>query len=300
MAVDNREYKDRLFNFLFGSEENKAWTLSLYNAVNGSNYTDPSAIEITTIQETMYISTHNDISFIIADEMNLYEQQSTYNPNMPVRMLRYAASLFEKYIVQTKQDPYGRRQMHLPVPQLVVFYNGLENQPKEKTLKLSDSFPEGAVSDIEVTVRMINVNYGTNPEFLVACKPLQEYSWLVNKIREINKEQGNEDIGSAIDQAISAMPDDFEIKPFLEAHRAEVKGMLLAEYNEAEKLALVRDNAWREGQAEGRTEGRAEGRAEGIIDTLISLVKKNLLSTKDAADQAGVSEAAFTQRMSAK
>ena len=267
MAADNREYKDRLFNFLFGSEENKAWTLSLYNAVNGSDYTDPSAIEITTIQETMYISTHNDISFIIADEMNLYEQQSTYNPNMPIRMLRYAASLFEKYIVQTKQDPYGRRQMHLPAPQLVVFYNGLENQPKEKTLKLSDSFPEGAVSDIEVTVRMINVNYGTNPEILVACKPLKEYSWLVNQIREINKVKGNEDIGSAIDQAISAMPDDFEIKSFLEMHRAEVKGMLLAEYNEAEKLALVRDNAWREGQIDGKESERVKN-IQSMMDSL--------------------------------
>ena len=285
MAVDNREYKDRLFNFLFGSEENKAWTLSLYNAVNGSAYTDPSVIEITTIQETMYISTHNDISFIIADEMNLYEQQSTYNPNMPVRMLRYAASLFEKYIVQTKQDPYGRRQMHLPAPQLVVFYNGLENQPKEKPLKLSDSFPKGAVSDIEATVRMINVNYGKNPEFLASCKPLEEYSWLVNKIREINSAKDNDSIGSAIDQAISAMPDDFEIKPFLEAHRAEVRGMLLAEYNEAEKLALVRDNAWREGQK------------KGIIDTLVSLVKKKMITTKDAAEQAGVTEAAFKQTM---
>jgi hypothetical protein len=196
-------------------------------------------------------------------------------------MLRYAASLFEKYIVQTKQDPYGRKQMHLPAPQLVVFYNGLESQPKEKTLKLSDSFPEGAVSDIEVTVRMINVNYGSNPEFLVACKPLEEYAWLVDQIRKFNSAKDSDGIGSAIDQAISAMPDDFEIKPFLEAHRAEVKGMLLAEYNEAEKLALVRDNSHR----------------EGVLETLISLVKKNLLSTKDAAEQAGVSETVFRQTM---
>ena len=36
----NNEYKDRLFNFIFGSPENRKWTLSLYNAVNGSAYTD--------------------------------------------------------------------------------------------------------------------------------------------------------------------------------------------------------------------------------------------------------------------
>ena len=37
----NKEYKDRLFNFISGREENKVWTLSLYNAVNGSSYTNP-------------------------------------------------------------------------------------------------------------------------------------------------------------------------------------------------------------------------------------------------------------------
>ena len=87
MASENVQYKDRLFNFLFGAEENRAWTLSLYNAVNHSDYQDPDAIEITTIKEVMYLGMHNDVSFLIMGEMNLYEQQSTYNPNMPVRML---------------------------------------------------------------------------------------------------------------------------------------------------------------------------------------------------------------------
>ena len=68
---DNIQYKDRLFSFLFGSEENKAWTLSLYNAVNGSSYDDPNEIEITTIKEIMYLGMRNDVSFLISDEMNL-------------------------------------------------------------------------------------------------------------------------------------------------------------------------------------------------------------------------------------
>lgn len=97
MATDNIQYKDRLFSFLFGSEENREWTLSLYNAVNGSSYTDPSMIQITTIKEVMYLGMHNDVSFLISNEMNLYEQQSTYNPNMPVRLLQYSGNLYEKY-----------------------------------------------------------------------------------------------------------------------------------------------------------------------------------------------------------
>ena len=39
MAV-SREYKDRLFKFIFGNPDNKQWTLNLYNAINDSHYTD--------------------------------------------------------------------------------------------------------------------------------------------------------------------------------------------------------------------------------------------------------------------
>ena len=94
---------------------------------------------------------------------------------------------------------------------------------------------------------------------------------------------------------------DYLMKPFLEAHRAEVKGMLLTEYNEAEQMELFKEDGRREGRAEGlvegRAEGRVEGRAEGIIETLVSLVRKGLLSMKDAADQAGMTETTFRQKM---
>ncbi len=289
MATDNVQYKDRLFNFLFGLEENKEWTLSLYNAVNGSHYTDPSMIKITTIREVMYLGMHNDVSFLISNEMNLYEQQSTYNPNMPVRLLQYAGNLYEKYFKENSLNKYGGRLLPLPVPKLVVFYNGKKEQPDEMILKLSDSFPEGSDADIEVKVRMLNVNVGRNQLLLEACKPLGEYSWLVDEVRRNNTTNDEDGMSSAIDRAISDMPDSFVIKSFLELHRTEVKGMLLTEYNEAEAMELFRE--------EGRAEGRVEGRAEGIIDTLISLVQKGLLSIKDAAAQLGISEVAFQQKM---
>ena len=49
MPQSNREYKDRLFKFIFGNPKNRDWTLSLYNAINGSSYTDASQIRYTTI-----------------------------------------------------------------------------------------------------------------------------------------------------------------------------------------------------------------------------------------------------------
>ena len=93
MAAARDEYRDRLFNFLFGNSEHKEWTLSLYNAVNGTSYTDPEQITITTIRQVLYMGMHNDVSFMIVGEMNLYEQQSSFNPNIPLRMLQYGASV---------------------------------------------------------------------------------------------------------------------------------------------------------------------------------------------------------------
>lgn len=65
IIIGNRQYKDRLFIFLFGKEERKEWTLELYNAINGTDYTDASAIEINTLDNVLFMGMRNDVSFII-------------------------------------------------------------------------------------------------------------------------------------------------------------------------------------------------------------------------------------------
>ena len=282
MSGIQREYKDRLFNFLFGSEENKAWTLSLYNAINQSHYSDASQIQITSIREVMYLSMHNDVSFLISGEINLYEQQSTYNPNMPLRLLQYAGNLYERYIAEHKLNKYGSRRLVLPAPKLVVFYNGTLDREDETLLRLSDSFPPGKNGDIEVTVRMININYGRSEATLKACEPLKEYAWLVEEIRKNVK---NMEIEDAVDQAISMIPTDYVIKAFLEEHRAEVKGMLLTEYNEAETMEMFKE------------EGRAEGRAQGYLEAMAALAKDGVITVSEGASRAGVTEAELRKYM---
>ena len=278
MAEVKKEYKDRLFNFIFGREENKAWTLSLYNAVNGSSYTNPDDIQINTIREVLYLGMHNDVSFLISGDLNLYEQQSTYNPNMPVRMLQYAGHLYERYIKENRLNKYGSEVMQLPTPKLVVFYNGTKEIENEVILKLSDSFPKGAESDIEVKVRMINVNYGESKKILEACKPMYEYSWLIQTIRDYKNE--NEEIEKAVDRAISDMPEKFEIKSFLETHRAEVNGMLLEEYKEEEVMELFKED----GRKEGMKEGMKEGKEATRISSIRSLMETLHLTTEQAMD----------------
>ena len=128
MTQINRQHKDRIFRLLFADEKNKANTLALYNALNNSSYTDVDELEITTLEDALYIKMKNDLSFVIADRMNLYEQQSTYNPNMPLRGFLYFASLYEKYLKTNEFSILLKKHIKIPTPKYVVFYNGIDKK----------------------------------------------------------------------------------------------------------------------------------------------------------------------------
>ena len=267
----NAKYKDRLFNFIFGREENREWTLSLYNAVNGSDYKDASLIEFNTLSDVLFLRMKNDTSFIISDIMSVYEHQSTYNPNMPLRLLQYVGDLYAGYIAKHRLNKFGKKLIMLPVPKLVVFYNGEKDIADESILRLSDSFSKESrdKSDIEVSVRMVNINYGRNKKLMNYCKPLEEYSWFVDEVRSNQKDH---DLTTSVKLALDSMPKDYMIREFLVTNRQEVEGMLDTEYNEAEVMELFKE--------EGREEGREEGLEEGSLRTLVKQVTRKMKKEK--------------------
>lgn len=238
MTEVNRVYKDRVFKFIFGNSENKAWTLSLYNAVNGSKHSNPDDIQFNTIEDAVYVGMKNDVSFIILNEMNLWEHQSSFNPNMPMRFFIYGCKLYEKYTETSDYFKFSTRLQSLPKPKCLCFYNGTAEQPERLEMKLSDAF--GSEADIEVKVHMLNINYGKNRELMETCQPLREYAWLVDKVRERQRELQN--FEAAVDSAISEMPDSFVIKKFLISNQVEVKDMFLTEYDEEkEREKLIKE-----------------------------------------------------------
>ena len=260
----NREYKDRLFKFIFGNEKHKDLTLSLYNAINKTSYTSTDDIEITTIENAVYMGMHNDLSFIIADSMNLYEQQSTYNPNMPLRMLVYTGKLYSKFVEANNLDNkvYNHKVITIPYPKLIVFYNGDMIQPDKTILKLSDAFKNGAKGDIEVKVTMLNVNYGRNRRLMQNCRPLSDYSLFTSTVREYKKEGLSSE--EAVDKALKVLPDDSEVKSLIQINKAEVAEMFLYEYDEEGVMESLKQEAWEDGKAEGIAQGIAQGKSEGI------------------------------------
>ncbi len=267
----NDEYKDRVFKYLFGNPANREWTLALYNAVNGSSYENADDIQYNTIEDAVYLGMRNDVSFIIVDELNLWEHQSTYNPNMPMRFFLYAAKLYEKYIAGSDYYPYSSVLQPAPRPRCICFYNGTASQPERKILRLSEAF--GGEGDIEVLVTMLNINYGKNRELMEACEPLSEYAWLVEAIRRNQKVMRN--LEAAIDAAIEEMPDEFVIKRFLLQNQAEVKGMFLTEYDQEKVLSQERQ--------EGINEDRRRVATDMLIEKLpLPLIAKISKLSEDA------------------
>lgn len=226
----NREYKDRLFRFVFGTEENKAYLLSLCNVVSGTDYTDADAIEITTLSDAIYIKMKNDISFLIDSQMNLFEHQSTFNPNMPLRGMEYFAELYGNYIKVNGLNIYVNSLQKNPTPRYFVFYNGTEEQPDVMKLKLSDAFqiPDDS-GEFEWTATMININYGHNQKLLEKCQPLHEYARFVNLVREYSETMN---LKEAIDLAVEQVKEWECIGDFLYRWKSEVSVMLLTEFDQ--------------------------------------------------------------------
>ena len=272
-----REYKDRLFKFIFGNPDKKEWTLSLYNAINGSHYQQADDIDFTTIKTAVYMKMRNDVSFLVDNIMSFYEQQSSFNPNMPMRFLIYAGMVYSNYTEQSDYNIYSEVQQHAPTPKCVCLYNGEPNKDDITILKLSDSFDKK--SDIEVTVTMININHGHNKTLMESCKPLAEYSWFVSRVRELKKQKRTLD--EAIDIAIDELPEDSLIKPLLVANKAEVKRMCITEYDEEKTMAKT----------------RAESEAIGFLKALFTLVKDGDLTVEKAAKKANMTIPEFEAKL---
>lgn len=224
----HRTVKDRLFRFLF--EVDREALLQLYNALNGTAYTDAAELQIVTIESVIYVVMKNDLAFVLAGTLNLYEHQSTYNPNMPVRFLIYLAEEYQKLVEQMGMSLYGTTRIPLPTPQCIVFYNGEEDAPDEEILKLSDSFiGREQKPDLELSVRMLNINYGHNNELLEQCSVLKEYAQFVAVSRQYIAD--GLDVQEAFGEAIDYCIGHGILYNVLKNYRAEVLGMLLEEFD---------------------------------------------------------------------
>ena len=240
-----KNYKDTVYRMIF-KEADAA--LSLYNGLNGTAYTDESMLEFNTLENAIYMGMKNDLSFLVSNQMNLYEQQSTYTLNMPLRDLFYVADLLQVFVKD--KALYSSRRIKLPTPHFVVFYNGLTDMPEKLELKLSDAFAvQSENPELELRVQILNINPGMNEDLKEKCPALREYVIYVEKVRSYAKTLPLEE---AVEQAVEDCIKENVLRDFLLKQRAEVVKMSIYEYDEEREWKLMREDERELGREEER------------------------------------------------
>lgn len=243
-----RAFKDRLFCRLFSEREA---ALSLFNAASGTAYTDMQELQITTLEDSLYPGMKNDLAICFHDSITLFEQQSSVNPNMPLRGLLYFARQYQNWLTAHEMDLHAGNLICIPSPRYYVLYNGPQGQPKTSLSRLSDSFL-GQAEGYEWTAQLLNINAGAAHPILERCPLLCDYSLFVQEVREAGA--SGVSLAKALGQAIDTCIAKDILKPYLTKHKAEVTQMLLTEFNQELHERTVRREGFEDGFRQGQTE----------------------------------------------
>lgn len=249
-----RTYKDSIFRYLFNDQDKIS---ELYSAISDSEVNSDS-IEIVTLENAIFNGIKNDLSFTVDSKLIvMIEHQSTDNPNMPVRMLCYLGEQYRKIL--SDENWFGNSLIKIPTPELYVFYNGITKCEEEWAQKLSEAFEKQTGAPcVEVIVKIININYTSGLELLNKCKPLEDYSVLIHKIRMYQKDGGNLD--HAVKRAIRECIEEGRLVEFLKQNGGEVMDILNFTLTEEQKKKIYKD----EGREEARIEDARKFIAKGI------------------------------------
>jgi hypothetical protein len=243
-----RKYKDSVFISLFSDKKR---LLELYNAIEGTSYKDPNLININTLEGVLFSDRQNDISFTICDKV--------------VVLIEY-----EKII--DSDNIYKRDLIKMPTPEFIVLYNGVDKYPKEKTLKLSAAFEQAGIKkapELELTVRVLNINKGHNPKLEQKSKSLAGYSAFVAKVREFQS-QGRL-LKDSVKDAVVYCINKGILRDYLRQNSSEVVNMLYTEWKWEDAIAVREKEAKARGIKEGMAKGMAKARNE-----LFSLLEKGV------------------------
>ena len=259
LQKQNRQYKDSVFVDLF--RYYKDYIVSLYNALSGEELAESTHVENLNLENTLYTNIRNDVSFLIENIiLVLIEHQSTINKNMPLRLLLYVAEIYKNIL--DEKIRYSREQQYIPTPIFYVLYNGKEEYPEESALHLTDAFKfKGKEVQLQLDVKVININNGKNEELMKACNILKGYAMFVEQVRKHVEREGEEGFSNAIRYCI----EHDILKDYLAERFKVVENMLTAEYNYEMDIAVQRSEEYKLAYAEGEARGEAMGKTIGEI-----------------------------------
>jgi hypothetical protein len=287
---------------------------------NDTNYTNVDDLTVTTLKGGVYMKYKNDASFVFGQDLYMFEQQSSRNPNMPLRFLHYLSDVYRQ--MYNNSDLHRSTMLKIPIPHFVTFYNDKQPLEAESILRLSDMYEkEIDCPELELIVMVININTDNNAgnksrtfnsnindnsvsnsnihtyssEFLSKCETLKDYMIFVNKVR-VKTDVEKIDIRTAVTEAVDECIAENVLSEFFRNHREEVITVSIYEYDEEGHLEIVKEEGRQLGIAEGKQLGLAQGRQIGFnegkqleltkgINAFIKLCKDMNLSDDDTVNK---------------
>lgn len=160
-----------------------------------------------------------------------------------------------------------------------MFYNGIDELPEEMTYKLSEMYEQKTDNpELELTIKVLNINHGMNQSLMRGCKMLNDYSIYVSKEREFYEEYGSHE--KAVIRAIDYCIENDVLRDFLLKERKAVYMYSLSEYNQTAHLKAVRQESFEDGKEQGIAIGRDDGIRIFIEDKLEDHVPEETIINK--------------------
>ncbi len=259
--TENRQYKSDVFSMLM---EDKTYALQVYNALNDSDYDDPEMVEYVNLENAISLSIRNDAAFIVGTDISIYEHQSSYNPNMPLRSLVYYVTILKDLI--ENRYLHSSQVVQIPTPHFAVFYNGEGNRPEKEIMKLSTSYEKPMEEpELELICTVYNINPGR--ELLQRCSVLGEYTQLVEVVRK-NEKAG---ISNPIENAIAYCIDNHILEKFLRERGTEVLNIMAIDMTHERQIELLKKEAEERIEEANRRAEEANKRADDLEKQLEAL-----------------------------
>ncbi len=261
MEKQNNKYKDTVFRNLFGTDEKaEEKFIQLYNALHDRDLNEAHTIKSLNIEQVLYMNFANDIARLVDDKIIiLAEHQSTINNNMPLRCLQYIARIYEQ--LEDSKNKYHKNLVKIPSPEFYVFYNGLEDYPVNKELRLSDAFLiQNEKLQLELTVNVININTKKGNKLLKKCPILSEYSLFVDTVRKELEKHKEKGYTIAIRECMKSNI----LREYLNRKSKEVNNMLIGEYDYDTDIEVQREESYNQGFEDGEKKGEDKGITKGI------------------------------------
>ena len=259
MPEPKRDIKDSVFTFLFSDIE---YTKQLYLSLHPED-TDirDEDFRLVTLENILAIGQYNDLGFQVRDKLILLvEAQSTFSPNIPLRMLMYLAKTYNEYIEEHQLSLYREKKVSIPRPELYVIYTGEKEAPD--ILRLSDMYEGSGSADLAVRVLRDGQPGDILSQYVDFCQVANEQVSLYGRTDE------------ALMSTIQICQERGILVPFLDCRKKEVVDIMTRLFSQEKAWEMELAANARENREAGRVEGRVEGRMEAQADMLRRLLQK--------------------------